>query len=178
MDQDIYFEILANYRALAKKIDTHILHLEKRYPDDIACKKGCDDCCKNLTLFPVEAFYLSTAFVKIPKPSQGQVIQKIEHQDGTCPLLIGNVCMLYDARPIICRTHGYPITMEKENKIQIDFCPKNFKEIATFPKEALLSLEQLNATLNAINQHFLESIEADGHLPDRIPMATALFLLD
>ncbi len=178
MNQTPYSDLLVNYRALVKKIDDHILHLEKSYPDDIACKKGCDDCCKSLTLFPVEAFCLSFAFVKASKSSQDQVIQKIENQDGTCPLLINNSCALYQARPIICRTHGYPITMKKDTKIQIDFCPKNFKKTATFPKEVLLSLEQLNATLIAINQYFLESIETDDPLPDRINMETGLFLLE
>ncbi len=177
MHQNPAFDILANYHALVKRIDLHIQQLEKKYPEDIVCKKGCDDCCKNLTLFPVEAFCLSTAFINLTNASQDKIIKKINTQNNTCPLLIKGACALYLVRPIICRTHGYPITMEKEERIQIDFCPKNFKSIVSFPKESLLSLEQLNTTLTAVNQHFLKSIETDNPLPDRISMADALFLL-
>lgn len=177
MNQDTFSHLFANYRALVDKINHHVHHLEERFPDDIACKKGCDDCCKPLTLFPVEAFFLSAAFVELNNASQNRIITKIKNQTDTCPLLIDHTCALYTARPVICRTHGYPITIKKEDSIQVDFCPKNFKQITAFPKDALLSLEQLNATLIAINRHFLEAIETDSPLPDRIHMETALFLL-
>lgn len=86
--------------------------------------------------------------------------------------------MLYEARPIICRTHGYPLYFEKDGKTLVDFCPKNFKGVSSFPKESLFDLEQLNTLLATINKQFIESIETDVPLADRIAMSDALGLLD
>ena len=87
-------------------------------------------------------------------------------------------CVLYQVRPVICRTHGYPITLEKNGQIEIDFCPKNFKGITAFQNRDLLSLEQLNKTLMAVNQHFLSSIDTGSLMPERIKLADALFLFE
>lgn len=177
MTQDSFSMLLENYSAFIKKIDRHIAALEKRYPHEIACKKGCDACCKNLTLFPVEAFCLSLAFSKLKKTARNRVVEKINAADGTCPLLIDSACALYENRPVICRTHGYPIYMEQDGHRQIDFCPDNFKNITSFGKQDLLNIEQLNATLLAINNHFLSCIDTDSPLPDRIDVGDGLFLL-
>ena len=102
---------------------------------------------------------------------------KIEKEKQACPLLIDRECVLYPARPIICRTHGYPIYMEKEGKRLVDFCPENFKGISSFPKETMLDIESLNTMLSVINRQFIESIEMDPPLLDRIPISEALFIL-
>ncbi len=177
MNEEMIKKLLSNYTALITRIDQHIAVLQKKYPDQIACKKGCDDCCKKLSLFPVEAFCLSLAYKKIDHNTQQQIKQRIETTPANCPLLIGHTCALYRQRPVICRTHGYPIALEKSGKLTIDFCPDNFKGIDGFAKEDILSLEQLNTTLLAVNQHFLAAIETDPPLPDRIDAADALFLL-
>ncbi|MCD4676484.1 MAG: YkgJ family cysteine cluster protein [Desulfobacula sp.] len=178
MAQDIIHMVLKNYSDFLKRVDDHIGHIEKKYSDKILCKKGCDACCKFLTLFGVEAFAISAAFMKLPEEMQDLVTKKIEKEKDACPLLIDRACVLYSERPVICRTHGYPIYMEKDGGIFVDFCPENFKGVSSFPKDALLSIEQLNTTLTAINRHFLESIETDTPLPDRIPISKALFLLN
>jgi len=177
MDDSQFQVFTANYQAFLKRVDTHILHVEEKYGNDIVCKKGCDACCRFLNLFPVEAFALSHAFAQLPVKEQKIIAANIEKEPDNCPLLIKNTCALYLNRPIICRTHGYPIYMETKTETYIDFCPENFKGFTSFPKDAIISIEQLNTTLTAINQHFLESIETDTLFPERIPVSTALFLL-
>ncbi len=189
MDNSQIKDLLKNYTALIARVDDHILNIEQKYPDHIACKKGCDSCCRFLNLFPVEAFALADAFTRIPINKQIKIVKNIkksikkplaksiEKMDVTCPLLINNSCAMYINRPVICRTHGYPIFMEKKEESYIDFCPKNFKGFTSFPKDVLLSIEQLNTTLTTIDQHFLTSIETDTQLPPRIPISTALSLL-
>ncbi len=169
--------LLKNYQALVKKVDSHIATITKTFADHLACKKGCDACCKFLSLFPVEAMAVSQAFADLSEDIKLKVTRKIEKEKNTCPLLINRECVLYPARPIICRTHGYPIYMEKEREILIDFCPENFKGITSFSKETLLNIEQLNTLLSVINRHFIESIETEPHFGGRIPISEALFIL-
>ncbi len=176
MDQAILNLLLKNYNDLLKRVDAHIKQVEKSYSDEIVCKKGCDSCCRFLNLFPVEAFALSAAFIEMDKSRRNLVMAGLEKKADDCPLLIQGQCLLYEARPIICRTHGYPLYFEKNGEIMVDFCPKNFKGMTSFPKEVLFDLEQLNTLLAAINKQFLDSIETD--IADRIPMSCALLLLD
>ena len=178
VDGNSIHSALKNYNALLKRVDDHIRNLEKRYPDKIVCKKGCDSCCKFLTLFPVEALAISAAFIKLPEEMQGIVVKKLKQKEDACPILIDSACILYPARPVICRTHGYPIYMEKNGEPLVDFCPENFKGVTSFPKDALLSIEQLNTTLIAINHHFLESIGTKSPFPERIPISKAVFMLE
>lgn len=166
-----------DYHGLIQRIDDHIAGLEKKYSDVIACRKGCDSCCRNLSLFPVEAFCLALEFITIPDKTRVQVEKRIRNFPDECPLLVDHACVLYHSRPVICRTHGYPITIEKKGQLSVDFCPENFKGIRSFPGESLLSLDQLNLALAAVNRQFVSSIETDPPLPERIDMADALFLL-
>lgn len=177
MDENSLDIVLTNYTALLERIDDHIRRVEKKYPDHIVCKKGCDACCKFLTLFPVEALSLSRAFINLPEKIQYQILHQLENMEGGCPLLIDSACALYSARPVICRTHGYPICIEKKGETCVDFCPKNFSGMTSFPQDTLLSIEHLNTTLIVINQHFLDSIDTDSPFPDRIPVSDAIFLL-
>lgn len=172
----MYSELLTNYNRLVSRVDLHIAGLHHRYPEDIVCCKGCDDCCRHLNLFPVEAVSLAVAFDCLEEPVRHQIRLNITTTPDTCPLLINHTCCLYDARPVICRTHGYPITMEKDGQLGIDFCPKNFSRITEFQNNDLLSLEQVNTTLLAVNRHFLSNIETDQPLPERISMAEALLM--
>ena len=174
MDSDTIHALLENYSALVKRVDEHIRNIESLFREKISCKKGCDACCRFLTLFPVEAFALAAAFARLPAPDQ-EAVQTACRNEDRCPLLLDHQCRLYEARPIICRTHGFPIYMEENGQGRVDFCPKNFQGIIDLPKEALLDLNQLNTVLTAVNRHFLQSVE--GNFPERIPVSQALGLL-
>ncbi|OGR11971.1 MAG: hypothetical protein A2277_04915 [Desulfobacterales bacterium RIFOXYA12_FULL_46_15] len=177
MNPDQISPLFENYQTFVKRVDSHITAVKRKFPNRIACKKGCDLCCKFLTLFPVEALTLAQAFAHLPKKIKAKVILKIETEKDVCPLLIDRACVLYPFRPIICRTHGYPVYMEKDRERLIDFCPRNFKGITSFPKETMLDIEQLNTLLAMINRQFTESLETDPPFLDRIPISEAIFIL-
>lgn len=179
MNTELIETLLQNYTALVERIDAHTNRIQDTYKDQMACRRGCDSCCRFLTLFPVEALALSRAFENLPGEDRARIETEIKRiasreTDRPCPLLIDHACMLYPARPLICRTHGYPLYMEKEGEPLVDFCPENFKEAASFSGDDLLSLEQLNTTLTAVNAHFLSLLEGD--LPQRLPVDRALYL--
>ena len=178
MDEKTFKYLMKNYYALVDRVDAHIRDVINALPGEIVCTKGCDDCCRFLTLFPVEAVNIAAGFNRLDTAARECVIRRLETDPEACPLLVDHSCVLYASRPVICRTHGYPIYMEKDGEASVDFCPKNFTGMTAFPKEVLLSVDQLNITLAAVNKQFLESIEGGPELPDRIPVSQALFLFE
>ena len=167
-------DILKNYRALITRVDAYIEQLARVHKDALFCKKGCDDCCRHLALFPVEAFALSRAFSTLDEPIRKKIEQQVLENQDVCPFLQDHICTVYSHRPVICRTHGYPLYMEKDGEGMVDFCPKNFKGVTEFSQPDLLDLDRLNTLLAAVNNHFTACF--DQELPDRIWMSQALSL--
>lgn len=171
-------EALRNYRNLVAKIDEFCRRITVEYADSISCRKGCDDCCRHISIFPVEALSLAMALHQAPA-AKSVHIRKLARSAsmGTCPLLDKGICLLYPARPIICRTHGFPLLMAGDQNKILDYCPRNFNGMTTFPAAAVVDLDILNSTLAAINDVFIAS--RDGNvlrLKDRFPIAEALLL--
>ena len=174
MTDTLFDDLFKNYTDLVARVDAHIERVAEGWGEHIACRKGCDSCCRPLTLFPVEAFALARAFDGLPERLKVRARHQAQADPGTCPLLVDSVCLVYGARPVICRTHGFPIYMDKNGETMVDFCPENFRGIKELPGEIMLDLDQLNTLLTAVNRHFLTSLE--GSLPERIPVADALDL--
>jgi hypothetical protein len=51
---------------------------------------------------------------------------RAEIENGKCPFLKNEECLIYQARPVICRTHGLPLIPPGSNKP--DCCPLNFPD--------------------------------------------------
>ena len=174
MTENLLDNLLKNYMDLISRVDEHIQRLARVHKDRLACKKGCDACCRHLSLFPVEAFALSRFFGRLDAPCRQRVLAQAKQTDHKCPLLVDHACVVYEARPIICRTHGYPLYMEKEGRAMVDFCPKNFKGVKKLDRSDMLDLDRMNTLLTAVNNHFTACFE--GRLPGRIPVDQALEL--
>lgn len=174
MTEDVLDNLLKNYTDMVTRVDEHIQRLARVHKDHLTCKKGCDECCRHLSLFPVEAFALSWVFSCLDAPSKEKILWQAKESDLACPLLVDHVCMVYEARPIICRTHGYPLYMEKEGKAMVDFCPENFKGVKKLDRSDMLDLDRINILLTAVNSHFIACFE-EG-LPERISVDQALEL--
>jgi uncharacterized protein len=172
-----YDDLLHNYRALRERVDRICREIEVEFDTHLACHAGCDSCCRHLSLFPVEAAALATALEDL-SPARAEHIRSRARNalpDSPCPLLEDGVCLLYAARPLICRTHGLPILTDQDGAKSIDFCPLNFRGIASLPGKAVIDLDRLNTTLAAINALFVAEAFADASLEqDRITIAEAL----
>lgn len=97
--------LLAEYGALREKVDAKVAEVTDRRRDDIACRRGCSDCCApGLTVLPVEAY-------AIEEHLSGGVLLPEPRQDRCAFLDRDGGCAIYEARPILCRTHGLPIFM-------------------------------------------------------------------
>ncbi|HEX2768520.1 MAG TPA: YkgJ family cysteine cluster protein [Geobacteraceae bacterium] len=172
-------ESLQNYRNLVARVDALCLRILMAYGETVFCREGCDGCCRHISLFAVEAVALAGALSALPARQSTRIRNMAHAASGAaaCPLLENGRCLLYEARPIICRTHGFPLFADRGGEREIDFCPKNFTGITSFPADAVLDLDLLNTTLAAINAVFIAS--CGDFIPpeqERISIAEALRL--
>jgi hypothetical protein len=84
---------------------------------------------------------------------------------------------MYDARAIICRTHGVPVRTEYKGHRMIGFCTKNFKHPAPIPDTDVIDLALLNRSLAKVNSKFVSEV-ALPLMPDkRFTIAEALLMV-
>lgn len=173
-------DLFGNYRQLLEKIDRFWAGAAATYGQDLACRKGCGTCCRHLSLFPVEAVHIRLAVDTLDQNTMDIVKQRAENlyndPDGECPLLHGEVCLLYNVRPVICRTHGLPVLLRDPQGNRVDVCPLNFTSGRTPSNEHTIDIEQLNTTLAAINTLFTASAFEPGEAPERLLLAQALLM--
>lgn len=169
-------EKLNNYRALIQRVDELCQRIEARFAERIACRKGCSECCRHLSLFPVEGAALAEAVTAL-SPAEAKRLRSRAREassDSPCPLLEDGACLLYGARPLICRTHGMPLITATDGERRIDFCPLNFQGVPSLPGDAVIDLERLNEILTAVNALFVGP-DADGERTSRrVTIAEAL----
>jgi len=170
---------LANYRCLTARVDDLCCRIAAEYAESLSCREGCGDCCRKFTLFPVEAVAISCALDTLSAEESSYIRGRARFAANSeaCPLLENGRCLLYSARPLICRTHGFPLITGGDGRRTIDFCPKNFMGVKSFPAAFLLDLDILNTTLAAINAVFLSSCNLFQYQADeRLNIAEALLL--
>ncbi|HEY3307858.1 MAG TPA: YkgJ family cysteine cluster protein [Desulfuromonadaceae bacterium] len=171
---------LKNYRQLVERVDSLCNGITNALVEEITCRDGCSACCTSITVFPVEAAALRTALDSLPDEESIFVRNFIkEHAAGErCPLLYNHRCLLYAARPIICRTHGFPIQYTENDQQQVDCCPLNLEQCESLPGSVVIDLDRLNSVLVAVNALFLSQKESEGNLPDRLTIVEALLVSD
>lgn len=168
-------DVLDNYRQLVARVDALCHGIEAALREHITCSEGCSSCCTAVTLFPVEAASLKEVLDSLPADQAAAVRHHVaEHAaDERCPLLEHHRCLLYAARPIICRTHGLPILYTENNEQHVDCCPLNLEQCESLPGTAVIELDRLNALLVAVNALFLSQSDAP-EFPERLTIAEAL----
>lgn len=168
--------LLDNYCQLLARVDALCRGIREMLAGRITCSEGCSSCCTAITLFPVEAAALNAALEALPEARQDFIRRHVtEHSGGErCPLLEDHRCLLYAARPIICRTHGFPIIYDEGSERKVDCCPLNLGDgEQPLSGSAIIDLDRLNTLLVAVNALFLSRAEASG-LPERLTIAEAL----
>ncbi|BCR05601.1 hypothetical protein DESUT3_26700 [Desulfuromonas versatilis] len=170
---------LANYRQLVARVDELCARIVGEFSAQIACRRGCDACCRHLALFQVEAAALALALEELGGARADHIRARAAaaSPEGPCPLLEDGACLLYAARPLICRTHGLPLLSTGEQGQKVDFCPENFRDMSSLPARAVVNLEVLNTALVSVNRLFAATLLGDESLAGkRLTIAEALQL--
>ena len=139
------------YLELRASIDKFSDQLHKLHKKHMKCQKGCDHCCMDYEIFPIE-------FDHIKKSIEDQAIETTVSQDGSCIFLKDHVCQIYDHRPIICRTHGLPLLFMNDNQWELSACELNFTEFddEDFTPENTFPQDKFNSQLFVLNREYLK----------------------
>lgn len=167
--------LFAPYYQLRNEIDALCESLEKEHRQHLNCRKGCDQCCMAISVFPVEFYAIKAelnleSFTELPLPQN----------DENCRYLVDHQCVIYRSRSVICRTHGMPLLYQSldGDEYELSCCELNFTnfDLADFDEENTYPMYRINSQLYQINKNFVAGF-GDGKYAetDRIPMAE-LFL--
>lgn len=119
---------------------------------------------------------MNAALAELPEEQQEAIRSYVAAHAGgeRCPLLKDHLCLLYAARPIICRTHGFPIVYSEEGEQKSDCCPLNLGDgTESLAGSAIIDLDKLNTLLVAVNTLYRSHADAES-LPERLTIAEAV----
>lgn len=156
-----------SYRALADKVDGFFARVEARHGDQMQCASGCSDCCHaRLTVTPVERAAIEAELATWDAERRAALHAHADRpDDGICAALVDGRCAIYQARPMVCRSHGAPIRI----RTRVEVCHRNF---ADHPERAdadcILDQTTLSAMVLAVNR----AVNADPE--DRTDLAALI----
>jgi Fe-S-cluster containining protein len=140
-----------NYRKILDRADQHFATVMTSQPQNLQCGAGCSLCCHGLfeigsgdvpviaegleKLHPARRKKIIRRALEIVESSNhpnlrecspGEKEAFFERTQSTpCPNLDeAGLCMMYEARPLVCRTFGLPL--REERKYLGDVCELNF----------------------------------------------------
>lgn len=167
---------LKSYQELVEKIDAFFRRVAGRYTQEIKCAPGCDDCCRrSLTFYPFEVERMLEAAEGLDRAELEGVVHRARQvgaaadPQAACPLLKDGLCLVYAARPVICRTHGLPMLVPGEDSLSM--CVYNLKGLEHLDGDCVLDLKPVNQILATVN-HLLASDR--GASPERVQVADAI----
>lgn len=163
---------LDNYKQLIARVDALCSTISSALDGQITCSAGCSSCCTSITVFPVEAAAMRETLANLPEQEAEDIRRHVSaHADGErCPLLFNHRCLLYEARPIICRTHGLPIIYTNDGRRSSDCCPLNLTNTESLPGSQVIDLDKLNTVLVAVNSIYLSQSDTTES-PERLTIA-------
>ncbi len=142
------------YKNLVNQIEQHTDMLKSIHTKHMNCKNGCDLCCIDFSVFPIEYHFILN---EIKKENTKPELEE-KGKGDTCAFLKNHSCSIYDHRPIMCRTHGFPlIYVNDDDENELSACELNFTEFdyEDFTMENTLPQDEYNSKLFLLNREFI-----------------------
>jgi Fe-S-cluster containining protein len=174
---------VSRFEELTRKVDAFFARVAVRHGTDMQCTTGCSDCCHvRLTITAVEAAAIRAHVTTWPAAQRrglasGSVDDDrapetpagagpaMETADRCAALDAVGRCRIYEARPLVCRSHGVPIRMRRGSLPVVQACHRNFTYTTPDP-DCVLDQATLSAMLLAV-----DAAEAASATPGRVPGA-------
>lgn len=150
------------YHKLKKEVDAVSAKLSAEHNKHLQCRKGCDLCCMDYSILPVE-FYAILDELKKENFNTNNLQQNTKNEKD-CIFLKNHACTIYEWRPIICRTHGLPLLyMNNDGEWELSNCELNFKEFnfENFSEKNTFPQDKFNSRLFLINREFVAEFEGE-----------------
>lgn len=145
------------YAAVVAKVDAFFARVEGRYASAMECGAGCDDCCHvQLSLVGVEADAVRAHIAALSGDVRERLHARAEApiEDRCVALESDGRCAIYEARPLVCRSHGVPVRVRDARRLpMVDACPRNFREggPGAVDADCVLDQETLSTMLHAVD---------------------------
>lgn len=118
-------ELLTTLEQVYEQLGEMTGRLDEVHAARLQCRNGCHSCCvDDITVFEIEAGNI--------RRHHGELLADgTPHAKGVCAFLDENgACRIYEHRPYVCRTQGYPLRWLEENADEMgvemrDICPLN-----------------------------------------------------
>lgn len=141
---------MSRLAELTGKVDAFFARVVDRHGTDMQCETGCSDCCHvRLSITAVEAGAIR-AHVAGWSDDRRPALAAQGPADHCAALDAAGRCKIYDARPLVCRSHGVPIRMRRGSLPVVTACHRNFTRTTPDP-DCILDQETLSATLLAVD---------------------------
>jgi hypothetical protein len=140
-------DILNRYRELCDYCEGLARRVAAHCGSAWQCRAGCGGCCRLETVCGLEALVLMSRDRNYPLPAGGAEAEM-------CCLLRDNLCQAYDERPLICRTHGLPLSSREMTGGEVDCCPLNLPGLAAAGElgaDLVLDLDLVTENLLRLN---------------------------
>jgi len=109
---------LGLYAQLLGAVGRRFEHISARQGAHMRCAAGCHACCApGLSVSRVEALALADHLAARPEVARAALALERDdpHGGARCALLSAEgECVVYEARPVVCRTHGAPLLVPVE----------------------------------------------------------------
>ncbi|CAN5891354.1 hypothetical protein BH11MYX3_BH11MYX3_37680 [soil metagenome] len=149
------------------KVDAFFARVSARHGGDMQCHTGCSDCCHTrLTITGVEAAAIRSELAGWDPARRAALAANAAAAptDRCSALDPAGRCLIYEARPVVCRSHGAPIRMREGSLPVIRSCFKNFTHLTPDP-DCVIDQETLSALVLAVDR-------TEGGDGSRIDLAT------
>ncbi len=154
--------MLKKYDELVEEIDQETERLNKMHRNQLQCRNGCDLCCMDYSIFPVEFYAI---YEKLKSNAVAPNTNK-NPDENACVFLKDHSCMIYENRPVICRTHGLPLLyMNDDNEWELSNCELNFKtsDFNRFTVQKTFPQDKYNSKLFMLNKEFISDFHENKY---------------
>ena len=155
-----YNEFFKEYRRIRIEVEKLSEKLNSKFVGHMFCRSGCDLCCMDYSIFPVEFFSILND-LKTDNPEVN--FRQPEYSENSyCRFLNDHLCTIYNYRLLICMTHGLPLLFtNEEGEWELSACDLNFTKFyfSKFTSHNTFPQDKFNSKLFVLNKSFISDFQ-------------------